>query len=56
MTSFINLFFNLFHMLWNTLFSKTFELFGYSVSVGSVLLAFVIIAMFCSIFFKGAKG
>lgn len=56
MTDFIKLFFGFFYDMWDVLFDYPIEFYGYSVSIGAIMLAFLCISLFCYVFFKGAKG
>lgn len=56
MTQFVTFIASCIAILFNTINSVSFDLFGYSVSLGFILLSMIIISMVVSVFWKGAKG
>lgn len=56
MTRAIDFIFDMMSVLYTTLNSAQFDLFGYRVGIGSIIFAFVVISIVCSVFWKGARG
>lgn len=55
-TSSINLIFDLISDIISVLDTTIFTMYGFSVSLWSILLVFIVISIFASVWWKGAKG
>lgn len=56
MTDAINLLFKFLNDIISTLDTCVFDLYGFRVSIWSMILVFIIISIFASVWWKGAKG
>lgn len=56
MTEALKFFVDVFRRVVDLLNDTTFELYSYDVSLGSVLMAFLVIGIVISVFWKGAKA
>lgn len=56
MTQAINLIFDFINDIISLLDTTTFDLYGFNVSIWSLILVFIVIFIFANVWWKGAKG
>lgn len=56
MTQVINFYYDCFADLVSLLDTTVFDLFGFRVSLWSIIFAFIVVAMVANVWWKGAKG